>query len=46
MCDYLVENGVIPEDDYTIVTGFCSEFGGIDDNYALVELEGEEDGTE
>ena len=46
MCDYLVENGVIPEDDYTIVTEFSSKFGGIDDNYALVELEGEELGTE
>jgi len=46
VCDYLVENSVIPEDDYTIVTGFSSDFGGIDDNYAVVELEGEEDGIE
>ena len=37
---------IIPEDDYTIVTGFSSDFGGIDDNYAVVELEGEEDGIE
>lgn len=42
LMDAFVEHGVIADDNYKYVTGFCSKFGGIeDDNYAIVELHGE-----
>lgn len=42
LMDAMVEHGVIKDDNYEYVTGFCADFGGIEDeNYAIVELHGE-----
>jgi len=44
--DALVEGGVIEDDNYDYVIGFSTKFGGIkSENYVVVELTGEQDGT-
>ena len=40
--DALVEGGVIEDDHYGVVTKVTTEFGGLDDNYVVVEIKGEE----
>jgi len=43
----LVEGKVIEDDHYEIVTKVTTEIGGLDtDNYVVVEIKGEELGTE
>jgi hypothetical protein len=45
--DALVEGEVIEDDHYEIVTKVTTEIGGLDtDNYVVVEIKGEELGTE
>jgi hypothetical protein len=45
--DALVENNIIEDDHYEYVTKITTEFGGLDtDNYVVVEIKGEEHGTE
>ena len=47
LMDTMVEEGVIEDDHYDFVTEITTEFGGInDDNYVVVEIKGEELGTE
>ena len=46
LMDALVEGGVIEDDNYDYVTAYSSKFGGIEsENYVVVELTGEQDGT-
>ena len=47
LMDALVEGEVIEDDHYEIVTKVTTEIGGLDtDNYVVVEIKGEELGTE
>ena len=47
LMDALVENNIIEDDHYEYVTKITTEFGGLDtDNYVVVEIKGEEHGTE
>jgi Holliday junction resolvase RusA-like endonuclease len=45
LMDTLVEEGVLEDDNYDYVTGFSTKFGGIDENYVMIEIRGELDAS-
>jgi len=45
LMDTLVEEDVLEDDNYDYVTGFSTKFGGIDENYVMIEIRGELDAS-